>query len=188
MGYILLGVFGFLCFLFFDYFSLKHYTILKYFCLISGIIVMVYSTFQLVSLNLTVNLPQMVRIVSLIFAIIFLLLTIYSVFIEVGISTYKVQSNSELVTIGTYGLVRHPGVIWLFFMFLFTSIYFESALLFLATIIWSIVNSLYVVIQEKFIFPKIFSNYSNYIQTTPMLIPNKKSIKRIFTTTNWRKE
>ena len=50
-----------------------------------------------------------------------------------------------------------------------------------------ILNTTLVVIEDKFIFPQIFSDYKVYQSETPMLLPNGRSIKAFMNTvTNQR--
>jgi hypothetical protein len=46
-----------------------------------------------------------------------------------------------------------------------------------ALAIWIPVVMLLISIQDKFLFGRMFSGYDNYRKNTPMLIPNKESIK-----------
>ena len=115
-------------------------------------------------------------------------LLIYSVFIEVGGNTYKKFAEPQLVTDGTYSLVRHPGVIWLFLAYFFLAIFNENSYLLVTAITWTFANTIYVIIQEKYVLVRLFPNYDEYIKTTPMVIPNYISMKKFITTKNWRKE
>jgi protein-S-isoprenylcysteine O-methyltransferase Ste14 len=121
-----------------------------------------------------------------IIAIVSLMLLIYSVFIEVGRKTYKVENEHSLVTSGTYALTRHPGVLWMLLLYIFGAIFFQNLLAIYAALIWTLANIIYVTIQERFIFHKIFDNYDKYRETTPMILPNFQSIEKFITTKNWR--
>lgn len=52
----------------------------------------------------------------------------------------------------------------------------RSRLLLLASPIWLSLDILWVVLQEKFFFSKMFKDYDSYKQETPMLFPSKKSL------------
>lgn len=187
MLYILIGIFGFVSLLLFDILSLKNQVFLKYFFAFFGIALIVYASISLGDYNGVIFISSFVRGFSLLLAIIFMALLIYSVFFEVGGNTYQKIAEPKLVTDGTYSLVRHPGVIWLFLLFLFLGLYNQNTYILLTAFIWTLVNTLYVIIQEKLILQKLFPNYKEYVKTTPMVIPNYYSLKKFITIQNWRK-
>ncbi len=187
MLYILIGVFGFISLLVFDLMSLRDKVFFKYFFAFLGLGLIIYSTFKLSVFEGDFIINEIGRVLSLILTVLFMGLLIYSVFIEVGANTYKKFAEPKLVTNGTYSLVRHPGVIWLFLAYLFLAMFHQNSYLLITAIVWTGANALYVVIQEKFVLVKIFPNYKEYIKTTPMLLPNGGSLKRFMTTNNWRK-
>jgi len=188
MLYIAIGVFGFICFLIFDILSMYNKVIGKYVFVAIGIGLIVYSTIRIIDYSTPVASLSITRIIVLIFTILFTLLLIYSVFIEVGLNTYRKYAKPGLVTNGTYSLVRHPGVIWLFLAYFFAAIFFANSYLLFTAFIWTAVNTIYIVIQERWILIKLFDEYSTYIATTPMIIPNYSSLKKFITIQNWRKE
>lgn len=187
MVYLLLGVLGFMFLLVFDICSLCEKSIIKYVFGISGFSLIIVNSALLLSLNSDVVFSFSFRIISLVIATISLLLLIYSVFIEVGRNTYQYKNENRLITTGTYALSRHPGVLWLFLVYLFGAIYFQNYFVLYAGLIWTAVNIIYVIIQEKFIFTKLFDNYGSYIESTPMLVPSLESLEKCITTLNWRK-
>ena len=188
MVYLISGVFGFVLLLLFDICSLCKKSIIKYFFGIGGFSLIVGSTIFLAKTTSNASFSFSFRIFALIFAILSLLLLIYSVFIEVVKKTYQYENNNELITTGTYALSRHPGVLWFLFLYLFGSIYFQNSLILYAGLIWTVMNILYVFVQERFIFTKLFDNYHRYIETTPMIFPSYESLEKCITTLNWRKK
>lgn len=188
MLFVGIGVFGFLSLLLFDFMSIKDRIFVKYLFAILGLGLIVFSTIELLNFKSDFDISSTIQIISLVLAIIFMMLLIYSVFIEVGGNTYKKIAEPQLVTNGTYSLVRHPGVIWLFLTIFFLALYSENVYLLISAITWTFVNTIYVVIQEKYIFIRLFPTYDDYMKTTPMIIPNYRSIKKFITIKNWRKE
>jgi protein-S-isoprenylcysteine O-methyltransferase Ste14 len=179
MLYILTGAVGFVFLLLFDICSLHGKNKAKYASMLIGLGLIGYSTFKLVIQDYTWSIFSPFSSLYGLLAIIFFLLLIYSVVLEVGVlNTYKSNPEPQLVTTGTYGLVRHPGVIWLFFVYLFTSLYFANIIIFIAGVVWTIVNIIYVLIQEQIILPKLFSNYKEYQNSTPMIVPTLQSFKK----------
>ena len=60
-----------------------------------------------------------------------------------------------------------------------------SKTLLFALPVWSAVDIIYIVLQERFIFIKMFGEeYREYQQEVPILIPTRKSIKRCVSTLN----
>lgn len=188
MLFTVVGIFGFLGFLLFDLFSLNKMVTWKYVAISVGLFLIVLSTVLIVRYPSTMIVPLPLRVVGLILAVLFTALLIYSVFVEVGLSTYRRFSESNLVTSGTYSLVRHPGVIWLFLAYFFASLYFANEYLLITAFVWTFVNTVYIMIQEELILVKLFQDYEQYRRTTPMIIPNLTSIRRFIESYNWRKE
>ena len=188
MLYLGIGIIGFVFLLMFDISSLCKKNHLKYVLGISGFLLILGSTVMIiVDFSHFLQIDGIYRVISLIIAILSLILLIYSVFIEVGKSTYEVNVEHSLVTSGTYALSRHPGVLWMLLLYIFGAIFFQNLLAIYAALVWTLVNIIYVSIQERFIFHKIFDNYDKYRKTTPMILPNYKSIERFITTRNWRR-
>jgi len=188
MLYLFLGILGFVAMLGFDLASMKKVISLKYILLTTSMLLIVYSGYNLAFYDFHFTVDNVFRYVSLPLSIVFFGLLIFSVFIEVGVNTYQKTAEPRLVTNGTYSMVRHPGVVWLFFTIFFASMYFTSVYLLIAAFLWTIVNTIYTLIQEKLIFTKIFKDYKTYQQTTPMVIPNVTSMKKFLNTESWRKE
>ncbi len=188
MIYLGIGILGFVLLLFFDLCSLCNKNYLKYFFGILGFLLISLSTLLIVvdfSSYLEIN--SLFRAISLVLAVISLILLIYSVFIEVGHKTYKLKNEHSLVTNGTYALTRHPGVLWMLLLYIFGAIFFQNLLAIYAALIWTLANIVYVTIQERLIFHKIFDNYDKYRESTPMLFPSYQSIGKFITTKNWRR-
>lgn len=187
MIYLGLGILGFILLLFYDICSICDKYIVKYFFGISGFFLIVMSSVALLNIGSNVTFAYSFRWISLIMGVISLFLLIYSVFIEVGKNTYKFRNENKLVTTGTYALSRHPGVLWFLFVYLFGAIYFQNYFILGAGLIWTVINIIYVYLQERFIFVKLFENYDTYILSTPMILPSYQSIEKCLTTLNWRK-
>jgi len=131
------------------------------------------------------NIPSFTHIAGWIIAPVFFVLLVYSLFFEIPFKkTYmKAGTGDVLVTTGTYALVRHPGVLWLTgFLVGLLLISGSRMLLFTIPVIVSM-DVVYVVIQEKYYFMKIFGEeYREYQKTVPMLVPSMYSIKRCVST------
>lgn len=108
-----------------------------------------------------------------------LLLLIYSLFLNLPFRrTYLTAGvGDELVRTGLYALVRHPGVHW-FTVFLFSLLLVtRSSLFIIAAPIFIILDIALVTVQDRIIFGGMFPDYASYRKTTPMLLPNRQSVK-----------
>jgi protein-S-isoprenylcysteine O-methyltransferase Ste14 len=96
--------------------------------------------------------------------------------------TYLEVNGPALTTEGPYALSRHPGVYGYTTLIIGLALFSRSLLLLQSGLIWSLANVGYVFIQDRIIFPILFNGYRDYWKSTPMLIPNKKSIKHFWNT------
>ncbi len=124
--------------------------------------------------------PLYVRIAGFTVAAVAAVLFIFTLFIEIPISTYtSSHGHVRVIDTGTYALSRHPGVIW---MALFLSGILCAAgtrLLLIAGPIWLVGDLVLVVLQDKVVFPKRFGvEYDEYKKSTPMIMPTYASIVR----------
>ncbi|MGM9975040.1 MAG: methyltransferase family protein [Clostridiaceae bacterium] len=180
MNYIILGCLSFVFFYLFDYLNDIGKQGIKIISGLSGIIMIVYGTIGITFLGDVIPERNVLRWLYLILSLFFLLCLIYSLFLELPFSkTYGGKEfHTGLVKTGTYSLCRHPGVLWFFLMYFFYGLYLDSDIILLASLIWTLLDVIYVILQEKYFFTKNFSDYGEYQKSTPMLIPNIKSIKR----------
>jgi protein-S-isoprenylcysteine O-methyltransferase Ste14 len=54
----------------------------------------------------------------------------------------------------------------------------SGPLLLIAGILFSLLNLIYIILQDRWIFMEIFPDYGEYKKTTPFLIPNSRSLRR----------
>ncbi len=109
----------------------------------------------------------------------FFALLAWSLFFELPKETYAGKDPRHLVVdTGTWALCRHPGVLWFAFGYAFLALASGSAGFALAALVWTAADIAYVILQERYIFGKIFADYGRYASTTPMLIPTRASILR----------
>jgi protein-S-isoprenylcysteine O-methyltransferase Ste14 len=107
-----------------------------------------------------------------------MLVLTYSLFVEIPLRhTYLAPGPSPyLVQSGTYALVRHPSVLWYGLLLLSLLLVSRSYLLALALPLWVLFDILWVVLQERRL-RRVFPDYAGYQRTTPMLIPNRQSLR-----------
>ncbi len=116
-------------------------------------------------------------------------LLIYSLAVEIPFQrTYLApDAPSQLVTTGTYALTRHPGVLWLGLLLCGLLLVSRSRPLLIATPLWLAIDVLYVWLQDRFFFPRQFPDYGRYQRQTPMLWPNRRSLRHCWETLPWRR-
>lgn len=179
------GILGFVVLSFFDLASLKKMHVLKQAVWITGNGLICCSIVRTCFRPERIVLPNFIHLCGWIITPSFFLLLIYSLFLEIPFQkTYiKKGVGDILITTGTYGLVRHPGVLW-FIMFL-SGLFFitGSTPLLICLPVLGVMDVLYAIIQEKYFFIKIFGDdYRDYQKRIPMFIPDIQSIKRFFST------
>ena len=109
---------------------------------------------------------------------IFFLLTLYSILIEVPfISTYQSPEKRTVFQKGTYGLVRHPGFLWFFFMLCSLNFLFQAPFFLRTSLFLVIMNFILISMEDKFFFPALFSDYYKYKKKVPFIIPKMKFTK-----------
>jgi len=179
MIYIATGCLGFLVIHLFDIVSLKRLPGVKPATWTLGSGLVVYALVMACLQSDTLSLPVWSTWLGWALLTISLILLIYSLFINLPFrKTYIAAGVSDkLIRGGLYALVRHPGV--LFFILLLVSLILvsRSSLLLMASLIWILLSILLVIIQDKFFFGKMFAGYDQYRKETPMLLPNRKSIR-----------
>ena len=178
MIYIVLGVLGFLVILFFDIVSIKRIPQAKPFTWILSSGLLAYSLIMLCLVPDKLPLPTWSTWLGWALLSISLSLLIYSLFISLPFRKTYVTTGvgDKLTTTGLYALVRHPGVHWFILVMLSLILVSRSSLLLIASPIWILLDILLVVIEDKFLFNRMFDGYDTYRQETPMLLPNRRSI------------
>ena len=103
--------------------------------------------------------------------VLFTFLLLYSVFLETSLFS---KTAGVLFTEGTYSFSRHPGFLWYTIVGLLISFYFwdlQIMLLFLGLIVC---NLILIIVEDTFIFPRMFLEYHTYKKHTPFFISCKK--------------
>ena len=122
-----------------------------------------------------------VRIIGVVFGILFLALLIYTLFFALPFdATYRIPASGikPVYDRGVYALCRHPGVLWQFGLYLCIWLAAGGWVMFAACILYTVLNVIYVILEDRFFFPKQFKDYAEYRKTTPFLIPRIQSIRQ----------
>ena len=176
--YITIGALGFLVIHLFDIVSLKRISGVKPFTWILGSGLFVYALINVCFQSDKLLLPGWTTWLGWGLLSVSLLLLIYSLFINLPFrKTYIANGvGDKLITTGLYALVRHPGVHWFILFMLSLILVSKSSMLPIASLIWILLDIVLVVVQDKFIFGRMFDGYASYRKETPMLVPNRRSI------------
>ncbi len=180
MIYILLGALGFVLMFSADIFGLKQKPFLQRIVTLVAIFILVVSSVFILMEGKTLLLPLQIRILGASFTLVYFILMVYSIVIEVS----HRNEEKKLITTGTYALTRHPGVIWFLLFYISGGILFANTSIIIAGLLWTVFNITYVLLQERYIFVKLFMGYQEYTKETPMIIPSLSSIRKCINTLN----
>ena len=190
MIWLLPGAFAFVCFILSDYGKLrrrsKYWNLLFWF----GALLLILAAAALTpwrEIALRISEHPVALWILIAAAAGFLALLIHTLFFALPFQrnyTGVADHRHPLVDKGVFALCRHPGV--LFFGLFFLCFYLIVPVLpvLLAFLIFTGLDILYVLWQDLYLFPKTISGYDRYKETTPFLLPNKKSIRRLFGSRN----
>lgn len=112
-----------------------------------------------------------------ILAMLSLALLIFTLFFAFDFGgAYVGGSKNALCRTGVYGACRHPGVVLLFAFYVFTSASLSKPSLLIAGAAFTALNTIYVFVQDRCFFPKLYEDYGSYRVEVPFIIPNKASL------------
>ena len=176
---IIVGLFGFILISVAEWATYKKIRFLKPISWIGSIPVLTYALIKAWNQNPQFYLPTIVSTLAWGFFAFFLLLFIYSAYVEIPLKLTYINSSHplEVVTNGTYSLCRHPATFWFGGWLIFAILASKSVALAIAAPFWVVAYILCIVLEEKLSCLSSFSNeYKMYQKTTPMFIPTPKSI------------
>lgn len=179
MVYVVLGCMAYVFFVLYDYACIykKHKFFKLYFA--AGVCLLLISTAALSVRSFSQTESPALRIaILLIIALIFLGLLVYTLFFAIPFSATYVSGESKLCTEGVYALCRHPGVLWLAGFYLCLWLAFNTYELLAAFAAFTVLDVLYVVLQDRWTFIKMFPDYQRYKEKTPFIIPTWTSIRK----------
>lgn len=182
MEYILEGLIAFLLFFLYDLNSVLWKNRILHKLFLAGCFILVVATISMIQKTALIQRPDVVSVIFLILTIASFLLFIYTLFFALPFDkTYKeVSGPADVYTGGVYSLCRHPGVLWMFFFYLFLGLLLKSRMIVIASAVYTIYNIAYVLLQDFWTFPKTLSGYGEYRERTPFLIPTPKSIRKVW--------
>lgn len=186
MFYIALGCLGFLTIHLFDIVSLKKWPAVKSITWILGTGLLVYALVWLSLQSDRLTLPVWSTWLGWSLLLASFPILVYALFVNLPFHKTYVAAGvgDRLITTGLYALVRHPGVHWFSLALLSLVLVSKSSRLLVAVPLFIFLDIILVIIQDKFFFTRMFRGYARYQQTTPMLIPNRQSIKAFINALN----
>ena len=115
--------------------------------------------------------------VGLLLFIIFLLLLIYTLFFSIPFTTSYIEQFQErkVYSKKMYALCRHPGVLWFIGVYGSLVLIFQTQSMIILALVLSLLNIIYIIIQDVWSFPKLFVDYKKYKKYVPFLVPTIKS-------------
>lgn len=186
---LVLGVIAFILFFLYDFNQLDYFPtavrpVIRLF-FVAGFVLLIAATGMVVVPQFILAFHALaVQMLFLFIAGLFLLLLMYSLFFVFSFdAAYVAQLTGRSVyDRGVYALCRHPGVLW------FAGFYFSlwlalgSARLFSMACVFTLLNICYIILQDCYTFPRVFSDYDAYKQRVPFLIPSVSSIRNCLST------
>lgn len=179
VSFIFAGSLAFICFAIFDLNKIRFISKNMNILVVLGSFILAFSTMAIIISPHSIRITTLWQWLALILAILALLLMIYTIFSAVSFKkTYlETQKRNTVVTTGMYALCRHPGVLWFFLFYCLSGLAFNNQLLLIAAMIWTLLDIVYVYIQDRWIFPIILEDYHIYQQQVPFIIPNLTSLQ-----------
>lgn len=109
----------------------------------------------------------------------FLLAELYALFgaFPAGETYVETDSRRNVCTTGVYALCRHPGV--LFFIGLYVCLSLGINLPWTDTAVYCILDIALAAFEDVCTFPIVLGGYDEYKKSTPFLIPNINSVKKM---------
>jgi protein-S-isoprenylcysteine O-methyltransferase Ste14 len=179
MNNIVLGSFGFIIIHLSDYISLRKISLLKPIVWLLGTAILVYAVIKICNTPGKFLLPFWLTGISWFLLIISLAAMLYSLFINLPFrKTYVSRGyGDKLIKTRFYKLVRHPGVPFFVVFMVALLIVSRSKQILVVAPVYVLLDIVLVIVQDKIFFPRMFQDYKIYQKETPMLIPNRQSIR-----------
>lgn len=182
MIYVAVGILGFFIVHLFDIVSIRRVPMMKPIVWFLGCGIATYALITICLAPEKLNLPLWTFWVGWVGLVLSVGLFFYSLFINLPFQkTYIIKGvGKKLVKTKFYALVRHPGVMWFILLMLSLVFISRSSLLLIAAPIFIFLDIGLVIIQDRFFFVRMFDGYRRYQGETPMLVPNRNSIRAFF--------
>ena len=184
----IIGTIAFILFMVYDLeqagaVSHRFHKMTKYFFTIGSVLLVAVTGVLLWRTNISVMDWNGKQIGFLLLTVIFFLLLIYTLFFALPFEeTYVAQEAHKTYDKKMYAICRHPGVLWFAGFYFCLWLTFDTVPLLMMAVWFSFLNLCYIILQDFYTFPKVFSDYTEYQKSVPFLIPNGQSLKRCLDT------
>jgi len=178
VNYVVIGALGFLVAPLFELLSLRCIPWLKQVVGLAAAGLIGYAVVMTAYSTPKLGMPSWVAVPGWIILVSSAILLAYSLFINLPWRKTYIDSGTggTLIKTGSYALVRHPGVLWFAWLMVGITLVSGSKLMLIGGPVWLAADVIYVLVQDRYLFVKMFPGYEDYRRETPMLIPSKKSI------------
>lgn len=113
---------------------------------------------------------------GILIAFLSLYLLLRTVFFDFGTERgRKGSAPGSLVTSASYGLCRHPGFWWFSLLALDLAAMRGFGGFLFSAVLYVFLDFLLVLLQDVYLFPKIFKGYDDYRKSVPFLFPRKRA-------------
>jgi protein-S-isoprenylcysteine O-methyltransferase Ste14 len=179
MLYAILAIVGVIVVHFCDPAAIRRVPVLKPLSWLVGVGLVSYATLMACISPDKFAMPAWLSAVGWILLLFSTICVVYALFINLPFQkTYVRTGTSErLVTSGFYALARHPGVLWTALLLVGLILISRSKITLSYSPVLFILDLIVVAVQDRYYFVRMFPEYRAYQKTTPMLIPNQKSIQ-----------
>lgn len=181
MLYVWIGSFCFILFALSDWNKIYLHSRLLQYSFFAGFLLLSFATGMIVIKESNVIIFSFsTTILCSFLAMLSFILLIYSLFFALPFSATYLEHHEKTILNdrGFYALCRHPGVLFFMAFYLFSGLAVGNWILLLAGFVFSILNVIYIWIQDRWFFPVLYQNFTRYQQNTPFLIPNRNSMHR----------
>jgi len=169
------GGFGFLCILIYDLSQLYNHPAVTRITSFIGFSSVILALFLEIFLYRPSFSQSSMLIPKYIVMLASLTLLIYSLFVETAAGAPDSAGNIRTaVTDGTYSLSRHPGFLWFLCLQISINWLCGRVEVIIIGVTLSIMDYVLIVLEDIWIFPRLFSNYEEYKKSVPMIIPGLK--------------
>ena len=173
--YLIPGILGFVSCCLFDINKIRWQSSKLNISFVLGILLILFSTVCCIlqsdfsKISWPLSLVQFLYIAGFILSSVGL---VYTLFFALPFGDTYMESDSILVIDhGVYGICRHPGFWMLTLVYLFLWLFFDSQSMQMCFILYTACNFIYILIQDKYIFPQYIKGYDEYKKSVPFLIP-----------------
>ena len=180
MLYIGIGILGFVIIHLFDLVSIKRIPYgIKPIVWTVGCAILIFALVKMCLFSDSLRIPNLVIWAGWVLFAVSVAMIILALFVNLPFRKTYIQAGvgDKLIKNGLYALVRHPGVYWETLFLLSLVLISKSHIMLIGAPVLFVLNTALVVLQDRYFFPRMFKGYNQYQKETPMLLPNRQSVR-----------